>query len=659
MIKICCITYKDIDRLMRETLKTYHDEETEFFIVEGLRTELLEGEKRRLIESADAAIAAGANAQIAAAGLNIPVLSMHLTVFDYLMGIEEARKLGNSPVIVTYREPLSPAMKEYLSMIGRQADNVVYEDTEELREKILQSRADVVIGATHAAEIGRQLGKKTVLICPSYQCIVDTIQAAKSLVKELRKEQRKNQYINALLQCSVNGVILVDSFCRVIDFNNTAVKLAGMGREALKNAYLDQLFPRLKINEFVWGSQQETSRIVRLGEEEVCCNIVRLENGHSHFDGAVIILYYLEELKSELRKQERESRQRSEKGFRAKNYFSSIIGSSPALTLCMEDARIYAQSESNLMIYGETGTGKELFAQSVHNASRRKREAFIAVNCAALPENLLETELFGYDEGAFTGTRKGGKKGLFELADRGTLFLDEIGELSAALQSRLLRALQEKEIMHVGGEKIIPVDVRVISATNRRLDRTRPEEFRRDLLYRLNVLELVIPPLRDRDQDVLELFEYYYQKKQDVITHQTELTPGVREVLMLYDWPGNIRELQNVCERFCLYLKQTARQKDPFVKKCMIRAIGEERFQQSVLARYGFPESGVRPELVEALKRIFSYNREQIAGLLGTSRTTIWRMMREQDGEEEKEEHGRNRKTRAGEGRENPKRTEE
>lgn len=310
--------------------------------------------------------------------------------------------------------------------------------------------------------------------------------------------------------------------------------------------------------------------------------------------------------------------------------FNHIIGKGEKLQSAVRLAKKVAPRECTVLLNGETGTGKEIFAQSVHNQSRRKNEAFIAVNCAALPENLLETELFGYDEGAFTGGRKGGKKGLFELANHGTLFLDEIGELSPALQSRLLRVLQEKEIMHVGGERIIPVDVRIIAATNKRLEEMDEAAFRRDLLYRLNVLMLVIPPLRERETDVIELFNFFYKKKSDVSIGQIELTDEVREILMLYHWPGNIRELQNVCERFCLYLKQSARYNDALLKKCMIRAVGEENLKKNILDLYDYEEKGVSAEVVGAFKRIFSYNREQIAKLLGVSRTTIWRLTKEE-----------------------------
>uniref|UniRef100_UPI000E51BEB0 sigma-54 interaction domain-containing protein n=1 Tax=Clostridium sp. AM58-1XD TaxID=2292307 RepID=UPI000E51BEB0 len=332
------------------------------------------------------------------------------------------------------------------------------------------------------------------------------------------------------------------------------------------------------------------------------------------------------EIKEHLRAAEREKRRQEEKGFRAKRNFVDIIGSSPATKQCISEAKIFAKSEANVMIYGETGVGKEIFAQSIHNRSFRKDGPFIAINCAAIPDNLLEAELFGYDEGAFTGGRKGGKKGLFELADGGTLFLDEIGDISPALQSRLLRVLQEREVMHIGGERMIPIDVRVIAATNRDLEHYTNEEFRRDLLYRLNVLELKIPPLRERSSDAAELFEFYFKIKRGISIYYVELTEGVREIMQLYSWPGNIRELQNCCERFVLYLEQAGKVSSLYMKKSMVKAIGEERLRNDILNMYGYDGKNATPELVEQLKKVFSYNREQIAAVLGISRTTMWRI---------------------------------
>lgn len=198
------------------------------------------------------------------------------------------------------------------------------------------------------------------------------------------------------------------------------------------------------------------------------------------------------------------------------------------------------QTDHTVLIRGESGTGKELFAQSLHNASHRSKKPFVAVNCAALPDNLLESELFGYEPGAFTGAHSKGKVGLFEEANHGTIFLDEIGDISPKLQSRLLRALQERQIMRIGSDRLINVDFRLIAATNKKLeDAVREGSFRSDLFFRLNVLPISIPPLRRRKEDLPLLLQHFLGSR------YKEITPEQMKILLSYDWPGNIRELEN------------------------------------------------------------------------------------------------------------------
>ena len=233
------------------------------------------------------------------------------------------------------------------------------------------------------------------------------------------------------------------------------------------------------------------------------------------------------------------------KGHRAKYTFDDIVGDSLEIRKTKDIARRMAGSDSSVIIHGETGTGKELFAQAIHNESSRREYQFVAVNCGALPENILESELFGYEEGAFTGARKGGKAGLFELAHKGTIFLDEIGEMPKSLQVKLLRVLQEKEIMRLGSDSVISVDIRVIAASNKRLeDLVKSGEFREDLYYRLKILPLYLPSLRERRDDILELFDHF----KDVYDGRFRMTREVEASLVRYKWSGNIRELRNVAE---------------------------------------------------------------------------------------------------------------
>ncbi|PUU86553.1 sigma 54-interacting transcriptional regulator [Halanaerobium sp.] len=231
--------------------------------------------------------------------------------------------------------------------------------------------------------------------------------------------------------------------------------------------------------------------------------------------------------------------------------FNDIIHQSEKMDQLIEYAKRSAKNDSTIFIRGESGTGKELFARAIYSASSRSQEPFVAVNCAALPDSLLESELFGYEEGSFTGAKKGGKQGLFEIADKGTIFLDEIGEMSAHLQAKLLRTLEQNQIRKVGGDQMINIDVRVIAATNRKIEEMiRENKFREDLYYRLNVIPIIIPPLRERREDLFALSKYFIWKITNKMRIPNKhLSPAAKKKIMSYDWPGNVRELKNVLER--------------------------------------------------------------------------------------------------------------
>lgn len=240
----------------------------------------------------------------------------------------------------------------------------------------------------------------------------------------------------------------------------------------------------------------------------------------------------------------------------AKYSFEDIVGTSDEMMAAIEQAKLGANTPATVLLRGESGTGKELFAHAIHNGSNRKYNKFVRVNCAAISETLLESELFGYEEGAFSGARRGGKRGFFEEANNGSVFLDEIGELSANTQAKLLRVLQEKEIVKVGGTKAIPINVRVIAATHVNLEKAILEgEFREDLYYRLNKIPIQIPSLRQRKEDIPVISERLIQKiNQDYGRNVEGLTESAIEYLQSYDWPGNVRELENILGRAIIFM---------------------------------------------------------------------------------------------------------
>ncbi len=248
------------------------------------------------------------------------------------------------------------------------------------------------------------------------------------------------------------------------------------------------------------------------------------------------------------------------KGFTAKYTFENVIGDSPIILKSINRAKKIARNDFTVLINSSNGTGKEIFAQAIHNESNRKHEPFVAINLASLSDDLAISELFGYEEGSFTGAVKGGKKGLLEIAHKGTAFLDEIGDASPMVQKRLLRVLQEKEIMPLGSRKIIPIDVRIIAATNRNLIKMVDEGlFRKDLYYRLDVLQLVLPDLKDIKEDIKILVQYFLKK----LNSNKQVDKNTMEILENYSWPGNIRELENLISYLeCISENKTIEKED-------------------------------------------------------------------------------------------------
>ncbi|MBU0927737.1 MAG: sigma 54-interacting transcriptional regulator [Spirochaetes bacterium] len=321
----------------------------------------------------------------------------------------------------------------------------------------------------------------------------------------------------------------------------------------------------------------------------------------------------------------------SKKGLVAHYRFENILSANAAMRKLIADALKYSRYDSSVFIVGETGTGKELFAQSIHSASRRSSHPFVAVNCAALPEQLLESELFGYAEGSFSGAVKGGRIGLFELAHKGTIFLDEIGEMPLSLQSKILRVLQEREIRKIGGDAIVPVDVRIVSATNIEiLERVRNGSFREDLYYRINLLNLRIPPLRDRPEDIDLIFRHFVEKySAETGKPAPRIEPGVSEAMRGYPWMGNIRELRNFSERLVILNESGVIDRREVDAQYAL----DERSGSCDDRSPGSPGASRRAECEASLSdrmRESGLDRNKFAESLGMSRTTLWRKLKEE-----------------------------
>ncbi|GAA0180264.1 hypothetical protein SH2C18_29880 [Clostridium sediminicola] len=305
--------------------------------------------------------------------------------------------------------------------------------------------------------------------------------------------------------------------------------------------------------------------------------------------------------------------------------FDDIVGESNNLKEIIKLAKIFSKSNESILISGETGTGKELFAQSIHNYSNRKRKPFVALNCANLPNELIDSELFGYEEGAFTGARKGGKPGKFELANGGTLFLDELGEMQIHIQAKLLRVLETMCINRIGGNKPINVDVRIIAATNRKLEEMVEDgQFRRDLYYRLKVLCLEIPPLKEREHDILLLSDYFLKKlSKKENKHIKGIGNRAKEMLMNHNWQGNIRELENVISRSIFICDG-----EWITEKTLFMAGFKEPIYEEIIKKQSIKIN--KNILIDTLNSTEG-NKKKTAEILGISRPTLYKFLKKYD----------------------------
>jgi transcriptional regulator with PAS, ATPase and Fis domain len=414
----------------------------------------------------------------------------------------------------------------------------------------------------------------------SARFLQDFVYSSKKVVRALETNDNIMKQLNTILNVINDGIVGIDSSGRIMFSNENANKLFNpVGKESAGKVNLDDIldFDAKSLLGKNFGLYRKVHEI--MGKKILLTMMPIIKNDVNN--GVIITLKDLSEI-IEMENIVRTNLMK--RGHTAKYNFSNIVGKSRQIIETKEIARKLAKSNSTLLLIGESGIGKELFAHAIHNASSKQHGPFVAVNFAALPENLLESELFGYEEGAFTGARKGGHAGLFEQAHKGTIFLDEIGDASLRIQARLLRVLQEKEVLRIGGTKIIPIDVRIIAATNKNLDDlVSSGKFREDLFYRLKVLPIRIPPLRERKEDIpllmKKMLEKFPRGNEMIISDET------MEKIMEYDWPGNIRELENVIEYlYHIVGDGPVRLKDlpfgpgdgPLQKENMLKAIEEE-----------------------------------------------------------------------------------
>ncbi|RGY97253.1 sigma 54-interacting transcriptional regulator [Clostridium sp. AM58-1XD] len=499
---------------------------------------------------------------------------------------------------------------------------------EETIQKAIQDGNTAMVGGYTTVEIAKKYHIPAVMIESGRESVNSAIAEAKAAAEiSFREKERSNEIAN-IMNYSFQGIISADKH-GVITFANTyCYSILKSIKGSITGRRINEIFPDIPVPDVISKGKKILSELQKYDSLNLMVNCVPISGEYGNA-GCVLTFQNVSQIQAEegqIRKKLHNS------GFQSKYRFTDILHKSAVMDSIISDATDFSYSDSNILIYGETGTGKELFAQSIHNSSPRRNNPFVAINCSALPENLLESELFGYVEGAFTGAAKGGKIGFFEIAHTGTIFLDEIGDISSKLQSRLLRVLQEREIVRLGNDTVIPIDVRVISATNKNLkEEVAKGSFRQDLLYRLDVLELNLPPLRERREDtdlLLDRFIFHEHERTGCILER--LTPEAKEILQNYPWPGNVREMKNFCERLSILCHTVTAGPADVLRALPDAGSAPEQVSGSsseVLPVPAFSSYDERQAILEALA-MFHNSRTKAADYLNINKSTLWRKMK-------------------------------
>ncbi|MEW6265159.1 MAG: sigma 54-interacting transcriptional regulator [Thermodesulfobacteriota bacterium] len=480
-----------------------------------------------------------------------PVVRIIHSDLDLIKAFKKARETDRRIGFTQYGRKLS-GMELIEELLDIEVHQIVFQTHDELERGVYSAFFDqglrVSVGGGISRKVITDLGGVGIVVIPSRSVIEMAFQEARTIAEARRKELGEKERLNTVLQMVEEGVIGVDRFGRMDIYNEAAEQMLGVNLKADLGHSLSRIIREVNLLEVLTKGRSERDMIKKIGPAEVVVNTLPITI-QGQVNGAVALLKEASRIRNINRKLKESLYSR---GFTAKHQVSDLRGKSISIKRLINKIIRFAQTEATVLIQGETGTGKEIIAQSIHNGGSRRTQPFVAVNCAALPEALLESELFGYEEGAFTGAKRGGKIGLFELANKGSLFLDEIADIPPSLQVRLLRVLETKEVMRVGGDRYVPVDVRIMASTYKNL---QPEveqgRFRADLYYRLAVLRLQAPPLRERLEDIPFLIEDLLGGRDSLAR---SLTPEMIKALKEYHWPGNVRELRSFMESYLVLL---------------------------------------------------------------------------------------------------------
>ncbi|MDP2791916.1 MAG: sigma 54-interacting transcriptional regulator [Rectinemataceae bacterium] len=545
MAILCILPNSEMAKAFR---KISESSEGKIIVEQGLLSEAIPIAKKYEDET-DVIISRGGTVLVMRqAGIKAPIVELQVTAKDLALALEKAKALIKRDDfrigVITFAN-MTQQLKDFLPFFKLNISLYELSIDTSLQEAIHIAQndgMDILMGGVITEQVAEKCNVPAVLIESGETSIRYALAEAGKIAAARRLKDRRAEELRIITENISEGILATDASGNIFRMNKVARQFL-RGLSGLDETGVSSRLPR-ELSDII-GYGKETRRVISLGQKRVMVDSIPVKVEGSVASSVITLqeVSNIQEMEEEIR------REMHFKGYIAKSRFENIVAEDALTLRVIELAKRFARTNASILIRGESGVGKEIFAQSIHSESDRSARAFVAMNCAAIPDSLFESEMFGYVDGAFTDARKKGKPGLFEIAHRGTVFLDEISEMPLPLQARLLRVLQEHEIMRLGDDKIIPVDVRIIAASNRDLPTlVRKGLFRNDLYWRLNVLNLMIPPLRERKADIVPLATHFLADS-DLCGQTITLPEPSRSLLRVHPWPGNVRELKNFCER--------------------------------------------------------------------------------------------------------------
>ncbi|SDZ15880.1 sigma 54-interacting transcriptional regulator [Tindallia californiensis] len=627
--KICFIApYEEIFKLTEKVCKKT---KTKITIKRGNLEEGIVPAKQAEMSGAQVIISRGGTASIIRQNVSIPVVEVRVTGHDLLKSLYPYRKNESIIGVVGYKNVVEgcQTISEILEIpiqeiiIPNDEAKIDWLHVEnKVNELVSIHKIEALVGDTTIISKLPSLNIAVKLITSGQEAIIQAIEEAIhiSSVRETEKEKRKR--FEAVLDFVNDGVLATDEEGTITVINPIAEKIFGIKKEEVIGHPVTSIISNTEIMNVIRKKSGDIQKIQKVGSGHIVTNrIPIMVNGT--VKGVVATFQDV----SAIQGAEQKIRQKLyAKGLVTRYNFKDFITKNKKMKRLIIIAQDFAKTDATVLICGESGTGKEILAQSIHSLSSRKDGPFVAVNCAALSSQLLESELFGYEEGAFTGAKKSGKIGHFELAHKGTIFLDEMGEMDKNLQARLLRVLEEKQIMRLGSDKIIPVDIRIIAATNLDLKaQVKQGAFRMDLYYRLNVLKLQTIPLRERQEDIAYLSKCFLRSINQKYGRQIEgFSEDVMPLLIQHTWPGNVRELKNIIERLVLSAKGdyiTLRDAEFLVEELKNDFIGENKNDSEYILEGTMKD--IKRKVITKILKEEGDNKSRTARRLELDRSTV------------------------------------